>query len=83
MHNFGIVLYVDTVDSIEMMPVVVTFFQAKTSFSTYPSSAEIVSEPLGVVLVISTWNYPICMYCSLILFNDEQLDIGICSQTYC
>ncbi|KAJ9671075.1 hypothetical protein PVL29_027186 [Vitis rotundifolia] len=32
--------------------------KAKTSMTTYPSSAEIVSEPLGVVLVISTWNYP-------------------------
>eukprot|EP00258_Populus_trichocarpa_P014959 XP_006370386.2 aldehyde dehydrogenase family 3 member H1 isoform X1 [Populus trichocarpa] len=32
--------------------------KAKTSMATYPSSAEIVSEPLGAVLVISTWNYP-------------------------
>ncbi|KAH9717152.1 Aldehyde dehydrogenase family 3 member I1 [Citrus sinensis] len=32
--------------------------EAKTSLTTYPSSAEIISEPLGVVLVISTWNYP-------------------------
>ncbi|XP_047337901.1 aldehyde dehydrogenase family 3 member H1-like isoform X2 [Impatiens glandulifera] len=32
--------------------------RVKTSFTTYPSSAEIVPEPLGVVLVISTWNYP-------------------------
>ncbi|XP_057549984.1 aldehyde dehydrogenase family 3 member H1-like isoform X1 [Amaranthus tricolor] len=32
--------------------------KVKTSVSTYPSSAEIVPEPLGVVLVISTWNYP-------------------------
>ncbi|KAJ9177874.1 hypothetical protein P3X46_013031 [Hevea brasiliensis] len=32
--------------------------KAKTSISTFPSSAEIVSEPLGVVLVISTWNFP-------------------------
>ncbi|KAK6923476.1 Aldehyde dehydrogenase domain [Dillenia turbinata] len=31
---------------------------AKTSMTTYPSSAEIVSEPLGVVLIISAWNYP-------------------------
>ncbi|KAL6208300.1 hypothetical protein ACLB2K_019251 [Fragaria x ananassa] len=31
---------------------------AKTSMTTFPSSAEIVSEPLGVVLVISAWNYP-------------------------
>ncbi|KAJ8510253.1 hypothetical protein OPV22_000687 [Ensete ventricosum] len=29
-----------------------------TSITTFPSSAEIVSEPLGVVLVISAWNYP-------------------------
>lgn len=32
--------------------------KAKTTMTTYPSSAEIISEPLGVVLVISTWNYP-------------------------
>ncbi|XP_038706232.1 aldehyde dehydrogenase family 3 member I1, chloroplastic-like isoform X2 [Tripterygium wilfordii] len=32
--------------------------KVKTPLSTYPSSAETVSEPLGVVLVISTWNYP-------------------------
>lgn len=32
--------------------------KVKTSITTYPSSAEIVSEPLGVVLVISTWNFP-------------------------
>ncbi|KAK7320993.1 hypothetical protein VNO77_31019 [Canavalia gladiata] len=32
--------------------------KVKTSLATFPSSAEIVSEPLGVVLVISAWNYP-------------------------
>ncbi|MED6193059.1 hypothetical protein PIB30_015493 [Stylosanthes scabra] len=32
--------------------------KVKTGITTYPSSAEIVSEPLGVVLVISTWNFP-------------------------
>ncbi|KAK4481307.1 hypothetical protein RD792_012192 [Penstemon davidsonii] len=32
--------------------------KVKTTMTTFPSSAEIVSEPLGVVLVISTWNYP-------------------------
>ncbi|WZZ60294.1 hypothetical protein YC2023_060401 [Brassica napus] len=31
---------------------------AKTSLTTFPASAEIVYEPLGVVLVISAWNYP-------------------------
>ncbi|XP_010547357.1 PREDICTED: aldehyde dehydrogenase family 3 member I1, chloroplastic isoform X1 [Tarenaya hassleriana] len=29
-----------------------------TSVTTSPSSAEIVSEPLGVVLIISAWNFP-------------------------
>ncbi|KAF3334183.1 Aldehyde dehydrogenase family 3 member H1 [Carex littledalei] len=28
------------------------------SITTFPSSARIVSEPLGVILVISAWNYP-------------------------
>ncbi|XP_057974019.1 aldehyde dehydrogenase family 3 member H1-like isoform X1 [Malania oleifera] len=32
--------------------------KVKTSLTTFPSSAEIVSEPLGIVLVISAWNYP-------------------------
>ncbi|GAB4855726.1 Aldehyde dehydrogenase 3 member I1, chloroplastic [Ancistrocladus abbreviatus] len=32
--------------------------KVKTPITTYPSTAEIVSEPLGVVLIISTWNYP-------------------------
>uniref|UniRef100_A0A5B6Z862 Aldehyde dehydrogenase n=1 Tax=Davidia involucrata TaxID=16924 RepID=A0A5B6Z862_DAVIN len=32
--------------------------KVKSSITTFPSSAEIVSEPLGVVLVISAWNYP-------------------------
>lgn len=32
--------------------------KAKTSMTTFPSSAEIVSEPFGVVLIISAWNYP-------------------------
>ncbi|GLT47130.1 hypothetical protein SLA2020_208450 [Shorea laevis] len=32
--------------------------KVKTSITTFPSSAEIVSEPLGVVLVMSAWNYP-------------------------
>ncbi|GAV71951.1 Aldedh domain-containing protein [Cephalotus follicularis] len=35
--------------------------KAKTSMMTFPSSAEIVSEPLGVVLIISAWNYPILL----------------------
>ncbi|XP_068652438.1 aldehyde dehydrogenase family 3 member H1-like isoform X2 [Aristolochia californica] len=32
--------------------------KAKTPLTVYPASAEIVSEPLGVILIISTWNYP-------------------------
>ncbi|TKY60462.1 Aldehyde dehydrogenase family 3 member I1 [Spatholobus suberectus] len=32
--------------------------KVNTSITTFPSSAEIVPEPLGVVLVISTWNFP-------------------------
>ncbi|PIA47463.1 hypothetical protein AQUCO_01400247v1 [Aquilegia coerulea] len=35
--------------------------KVKTQITTFPSSAEIVSEPLGVVLVISAWNYPILL----------------------
>ncbi|XP_022132142.1 aldehyde dehydrogenase family 3 member H1 isoform X2 [Momordica charantia] len=32
--------------------------KVKTSVTTFPSSAAIVPEPLGVVLIISAWNYP-------------------------
>ncbi|CAL0305508.1 unnamed protein product [Lupinus luteus] len=32
--------------------------KVKTPISTFPSSAEIVPEPLGVALIISPWNYP-------------------------
>lgn len=35
--------------------------KVKTTLTSYPSSAEIVPEPLGVVLVISAWNYPILL----------------------
>ncbi|XP_018460104.1 aldehyde dehydrogenase family 3 member H1 isoform X2 [Raphanus sativus] len=36
--------------------------KAKTSLTTFPASAKIVSEPLGVVLVISAWNFPFSMF---------------------
>lgn len=42
--------------------------QAKTSITTFPSSAEIVPEPFGVVLIISPWNYPFCMLDILVNF---------------
>uniref|UniRef100_A0A0E0BG62 Aldehyde dehydrogenase n=1 Tax=Oryza glumipatula TaxID=40148 RepID=A0A0E0BG62_9ORYZ len=32
--------------------------QVPAALTTFPSTAQIVSEPLGVVLVISAWNYP-------------------------
>ncbi|KAJ0097554.1 hypothetical protein Patl1_28070 [Pistacia atlantica] len=48
--------------------------KAKTSVTTYPSSAEIVSEPLGVVLVISTWNYPFCMQL-IVSFNMIHVNL--------
>ncbi|KAG9458843.1 hypothetical protein H6P81_003351 [Aristolochia fimbriata] len=35
--------------------------KAKAPLTVFPASAEIVSEPLGVVLVISTWNYPLLL----------------------
>ncbi|CAJ1974241.1 unnamed protein product [Sphenostylis stenocarpa] len=35
--------------------------KVKTSIRTFPSSAEIIPEPLGVVLVISAWNYPLLL----------------------
>ncbi|GMH00710.1 hypothetical protein Nepgr_002549 [Nepenthes gracilis] len=35
--------------------------KVKSSIVAFPSSAEIVSEPLGAVLIISAWNYPILL----------------------
>lgn len=35
--------------------------KVKTPITTFPSSAEVVADPLGVVLVISAWNYPILL----------------------
>ncbi|KAL8216206.1 hypothetical protein R6Q57_023043 [Mikania cordata] len=35
--------------------------KAKTNLGTFPSTAEIVPEPLGIVLVISAWNYPLLL----------------------
>eukprot|EP00261_Vitis_vinifera_P029572 XP_010664198.1 PREDICTED: aldehyde dehydrogenase family 3 member H1 isoform X1 [Vitis vinifera] len=35
--------------------------KVKTSITTFPSSAEIVSEPLGVVLIIGAWNFPLLL----------------------
>ncbi|XP_047328534.1 aldehyde dehydrogenase family 3 member H1-like [Impatiens glandulifera] len=32
--------------------------KVKSTVTSFPSSAEIVPEPLGVVLIISAWNYP-------------------------
>ncbi|CAM8938315.1 unnamed protein product [Rhodiola kirilowii] len=32
--------------------------KVKTSVTVFPASAEIVPEPLGVILIISAWNYP-------------------------
>eukprot|EP01018_Ginkgo_biloba_P019249 Gb_37819 [translate_table: standard] len=32
--------------------------KVSTTISSFPSSAEIVPEPLGVALIISAWNYP-------------------------
>ncbi|XP_057773293.1 aldehyde dehydrogenase-like [Salvia miltiorrhiza] len=35
--------------------------KVKTTLITFPSSAKIVSEPFGVVLVISAWNFPFAL----------------------
>jgi acyl-CoA reductase-like NAD-dependent aldehyde dehydrogenase len=36
--------------------------QVPAAITTFPSSAQIVPEPLGVVLIISAWNYPFCKF---------------------
>jgi hypothetical protein len=35
------------------------FWQVHARLMTFPSKARIAREPLGVVLVISAWNYPL------------------------
>lgn len=50
------------------MTAIVMFEQVPTTFTSFPSSAKIVPEPLGVVLIISTWNYPFCMFLSLSIY---------------
>lgn len=53
--------------------IVLFSFQARASLTTFPASAEIVSEPLGVVLVISAWNYPFRMSkCPTLNYNIIQ-----------
>lgn len=39
----------------------VCYLQVGTPLSTFPSTAGIVAEPFGVVLIISTWNFPLRM----------------------
>ena len=41
--------------------------------STYPSSAAIVAEPLGVTLVISAWNFPFCEFNNLSLPTQPEI----------
>ena len=31
----------------------------KTNLLNFPSSSQIIQEPLGVVLIIAAWNYPL------------------------
>lgn len=39
----------------------------------FPASAEVVPEPLGVVLIFSSWNFPIGWYKALILVLSFQV----------
>ncbi|KAL1557171.1 aldehyde dehydrogenase (NAD(+)) [Salvia divinorum] len=50
--------------------------QVKTSLISFPSSATIVSEPLGLVLVISAWNFPFVelLLWSICLITTLSLD---------
>ena len=47
-------------------------WQVKTSITIFPSSAAIVPEPLGVVLIISAWNYPYCTSVSICVLVHSQ-----------
>lgn len=38
--------------------------QVSGNVTTFPSTAAIVAEPLGITLVISAWNFPFCTYTS-------------------
>ena len=41
--------------------------KAKGSIQTFPSKSKIVSDPLGVVLIIAPWNYPVQLLISPLL----------------
>ena len=41
--------------------------KVKGTIQTFPSKSEIVSDPLGVVLIISPWNYPVQLLISPLL----------------
>ena len=49
--------------------------QIPASITTFPSSAQIVPEPLGVVLIISAWNYPFSKLMSLSCKSFFQIEI--------
>jgi acyl-CoA reductase-like NAD-dependent aldehyde dehydrogenase len=38
----------------------VVVLQVPGGLLTFPSAARVAAEPLGVVLVVSAWNYPFC-----------------------
>lgn len=49
-----------------------TDLQADLPLAAFPSSAELVPEPLGVVLIISSWNFPFGTIFVLFLLLQER-----------
>lgn len=52
------------------------FMQVKPTWASSPSLTQIVTEPLGVVLIVSAWNYPFSKYLHLFCALHILLYIG-------
>lgn len=60
------------VDQMLIMLTLINDDQVPAALTTFPSTAQIVSEPLGVVLVISAWNYPFCKLNGAFMFHTRN-----------
>ncbi len=56
-----------------MTPVLRTVFvmllQRPIAVATIPSTAILHPEPLGIALVVSAWNFPICKLCGILVIS--------------
>lgn len=43
------------------------FGQGRLPWAFFPSKAEVLPEPLGLVLIIGSWNFPICKFSYILI----------------